>query len=130
MKHCCNVLCASMVKFCKNNANVAPPQEVFMTIPPLEAKALALHRICTMLGAYLSQTPSAPPPTAHTVQVQVIHQPNPQDTVKAIAPKDIYGISTTELSNTLKFCSLEEGNHNSLLSWLKQISEKHQNENT
>eukprot|EP00957_Ditylum_brightwellii_P033071 2507602-Ditylum_brightwellii.AAC.1 len=64
MVHCCAFLRAAMVKYCKNNADIAPPVEVFMTMPGTKARSWTAALICKLLR--VDNTTPPKPPTKST----------------------------------------------------------------
>eukprot|EP00957_Ditylum_brightwellii_P036609 2773717-Ditylum_brightwellii.AAC.1 len=73
--------------------------------------------------------PVMAPPTPQVHQAP--EQTPPQHIVaKVKSPKEVYRMCKTKLANTLKLCSLDEEDFDSLPAWFKQVLEKGQNDNT
>eukprot|EP00957_Ditylum_brightwellii_P009765 736242-Ditylum_brightwellii.AAC.1 len=122
MVHCHAFLHMAMVKCRKNDADLAPPVEVFMTMPGTEARPWAAARICKFLGVG-----DTTPPKSQLPNPQVAHAPpttNPQKSTQEAPLEDTYGMSATELQNTLIICGLQEGDHDALPVWFKQVAKK------
>eukprot|EP00957_Ditylum_brightwellii_P024328 1835206-Ditylum_brightwellii.AAC.1 len=110
MVHCCAFLHVAMVKYCKNDADIAPPVEVFMTMFGTDARSWAASRICKIL-----RVEDATPPKSQLSNPQAAPAPlptNPQNSVQEAPPEDTYGMSSTELQNTLILLAKKETNNN------------------
>eukprot|EP00957_Ditylum_brightwellii_P167786 12772663-Ditylum_brightwellii.AAC.2 len=120
----------AMVKFCKSDITMEVNHTAIITQPLILAKQWASTK-------FLSVFPTTPktqknPQEAHHSKPQYPHAmfTEPSQSTPPAVSEETYGMSTTELANTLKMSGIKSGDHELLPEWFKVVAAKGQNDNT
>eukprot|EP00957_Ditylum_brightwellii_P151558 11542051-Ditylum_brightwellii.AAC.1 len=93
-----------------------------------KARSWAAAHICKLLRVEDATPPNSQLPNPQAAPALPLT--NPQKSVQEAPPEDAYGMSATELQSTLILCGVQEGDHDVLPVWFKQVAKKGTNNNT
>eukprot|EP00957_Ditylum_brightwellii_P048827 3704479-Ditylum_brightwellii.AAC.1 len=72
---------------------------------------MGTHKVCMLLPNLLKAGSEPAGGTAYSKPTYMGKPESPQPTTLNAVPEETYGMSKTELHQTLKLCGLQQGNH-------------------